>query len=179
MANTPGILPYFRKTASTFWRWYRANWHQPAMVLPYMIIFTQVVKEFYPFSHFPMYSNPSAMETRVIFVIDAEKRAENGELIPVSMEPMFGVRAARAKKIFHTRLDDYGKKLDPKLKRDELNPEQVAEVARELLAYLRDRAKAIRTMDQLPTKLALAQKTIAAELGVGFRLDESIIAHEL
>lgn len=156
--------------------WTRANWRHPAMALPALIVLTQVLGEFYPFSNFPMYSNPSKQPSDYIFVADADNRAEDGGFIPVSMEDVFGVPAAKAKKILNSRLADYAKERD--LDWRTLNAEQTEEVAVTLLEFLRDRAEVIGEAQQLPDRLVLVQGVIHAELGVALHRDEEPIAEE-
>ena len=54
------------------------------------------MEEFYPFSHFPMYSG-LAQSTTVVFVTDEEEQ-------PFAFRDVFQIGAANAKKIFNTEL---------------------------------------------------------------------------
>ena len=176
MPNKSNLTDQVCAVRRNLFSWARANWRHPAMVLPALILFTQIIGEFYPFSHFPMYSNPSDQPSDYIFVVDAANRTEDGEYIPVSMEDVFGVRAAKAKKIFISRLKDYAK--DRGVEREDLTPEQTAEVAATLLEYLRGRAKAIRKTEQLPARLALVRGVIRAEFGVALHIEDELIVEE-
>jgi hypothetical protein len=169
-------MPSESRILSRLAAWFRANWRHPAMALPALVMLTQMLEEFYPFSHFPMYSNPTAEPSALVFVIDADKRSEDGGYIPVSMERVFGVRAAKTKKILYTRLFDRADELG--VKKQELTPRQVTEVASTVLSYLRDRAEDIGKADRLPPRLALVHVEIHAEVGVALHQNESIIAEE-
>lgn len=161
--------------------WWRANWKHPAMVLPAMIVLTQIVKEFYPFSHFPMYSNPNSQPATVVFAVDADLRDEDGSFVPVSMERVFGVRAASIKKRLYSEFRKRADQLDLKNRRymaRDLPKEDVERFASELLDYLRRQAEKNGNRDKLPPRLALVHREIYAEIGVKLRRNEWIMAEE-
>ncbi len=176
MAALSFTLESLRAAPARFARWFRANWRHPAMILPGLILLTQVLGEFYPFSHFPMYSNPNVEPSTYIYVVDADE-AEAGKMVPVAMEHVFGVRAARAKKIYYAWLKDRAKELGFRDRHD-LHPEQREEIARKLLAFFRKRSEAIGETGQLPERIALVMVEIAPELGVALQRRESLITSE-
>ena len=68
----------------------------PFKLTIFMVIFMWFVKEWYPFSHFPMYSS-FARHTSYLYIADA-----NNE--PLPMQTLFGVRTSNLKKIYKTEL---------------------------------------------------------------------------
>lgn len=86
-----------------------------------------VVKEFYPFSHFPMYSK-NAPSTFCLYVTGAD----DGVLFTL---PEFGKLSSVLKKMFNTKIQKY--KADGRIKRyDEMTDEQYQAVGGEILQWL-------------------------------------------
>lgn len=146
------------------------------MVLPALILLTQIVKEFYPFSHFPMYSNPTDQPSVVVYAVDADERAKDGGYLPVSMERVFGVRAASTKKRLYSNIKNRAKDLG--IDKEDLPEEELSEIASDLLEYLRRQARKIGKEDQLPPRLALVHGEIHAEIGIKLHRVDEIIAEE-
>ncbi len=91
-----------------------------------MTLFLFCIKEFYPFSHFPMYSGLA--EDADLFY----SRASSGEPIPVLT--VFGIRTARLKKQFNTELDSITSKRGAR--RSKATPEEQREAGERALRYL-------------------------------------------
>lgn len=72
----------------------------PILVLPIFISVTQSIEEWYPFSHFPMYRDPSP-RSFYLYITD-----ENNDPLPVAY--MSGVRTAALKKRWKRRVKDAG-----------------------------------------------------------------------
>jgi hypothetical protein len=93
-----------------------------------MVLFLFTVKEFYPFSHYPMYSGLND-DVDLYFVRDSEKQ-------PVPVLSAYGIKTSRVKKMFNTEL---GELLKPRrAKRSEATPEEMREAGDRVLAYLLD-----------------------------------------
>ncbi len=80
--------------------WRRALLH-PVMAVPLFIVVTQMLDEhWYPFSNFPMYSNPSDWED-YIFLADAQDS-------PIGIQPHVGISSAKLNKIFNNTMKEHG-----------------------------------------------------------------------
>ncbi|MFQ3577643.1 MAG: hypothetical protein SNJ52_01345 [Verrucomicrobiia bacterium] len=91
-----------------------------------LTLFLFCIKEFYPFSHFPMYSGLG--EDADLFYT----RAISGEPIPVLT--VFGIRTARLKKQFNTELDAITRERDAR--RSQATIEEQREAGERALRYL-------------------------------------------
>lgn len=117
------------------------------------ITVSQQLGENYPFSHYPMYSNPSA--ERHFFVVTDDK----GEAFPIVTHT--GVTAPQVGKILRKKLDEYAK--DNDTKRKHLTPEDYQIIGKDIFDYLREQAALI---DQtLPAKLQLRRNEVGYEDG--------------
>ncbi len=81
-------------------------WNWPFKRVVCLTALLCLIGEFYPLSHFPMYSGISA-NASYVYVQDA-----NGS--PLPMLTLFGVRTARAKKIYRSHLTSLTKARDTK-----------------------------------------------------------------
>jgi len=100
----------------------------PILALPLFVGLTQSLEEWYPFSHFPMYKDPSPTEF-YLFVAD-------GEGAPLPVAHLAGVSAAKVKKRWKARLTEIGADW-----KDEPGSD-FERTGRELLASLRKLAEA-------------------------------------
>ena len=74
----------------------RAAGRLPFWEVGLMVLALWLIKEWYPFSHFPMYSDPDP-EADYYFLAD-----EHGD--PIPMLTLFNTRTARAKKVYRSYL---------------------------------------------------------------------------
>jgi hypothetical protein len=107
-----------------------------------------VLRENYPFSHFPMYGNPSD-DVYYLWLADAEKQ-------PLPVATLTGKTAPKLGKMLRTYSDLKAKEL--KLKRSALPSAALQQVYQQLLAYLRQEAKTLHRT--LPDKLALMRTDV-------------------
>lgn len=157
------------------WAWFR----HPFPLLIGFVAFSLALGEFYPFSNFPMYSDPDDRENYfVLAAIPSPEEAAKlpppspsgtapaetlyykfGDTIckPLPSSPFTQLTAPTIKKMFKSRLDKYAKQRDTK--RKHLNPEQREEVGKELLIYIRQHAakSTAPKRDELPDDLALLE----------------------
>jgi len=133
----------------------------PILALPLFVTLTQSLEESYPFSHFPMYKDPSPTEF-YLFVAD-----ETGEPLPIAH--MAGVSAAKVKKRWKSRLSEVGADW-----KDEPS-EAFEQTGRELLASLRELAAARKR--PFPETVQLVRADISY-LDDQFREDLYVVATE-
>ena len=99
------------------------------------VAFSLAVKECYPFSHFPMYSN-IAPGSHYYYLAD-----ENDE--PVSIKLGFGMAASSMKKMYHSHLTpmafERSEEAGKQIKASELGPEDQALAGSKLFDYLMPR----------------------------------------
>jgi hypothetical protein len=109
-----------------------------------------LLKENYPFSHFPMYSDPSA--NRYYFWLATPDQK------PLPVQTLTGKTAAQLGKILRSYTD---KRVDAlKLKhRDQLPDAERAAAGAEILTFLRQEAATLK--QTLPPKLAIMRTDIA------------------
>lgn len=82
--------------------WQRLLFH-PLMSLPAFVLLTQELEEkVYPFSHFPMYSNPADWDD-YIYLTDAA-----GQVVPITHHT--GLSAAKLNKILNNKMKEVGLK---------------------------------------------------------------------
>lgn len=98
----------------------------PASILVWFCLLSLVVKEQYPFSHYPMYSGWSN-RTHYFYIAD-----ENG---PIQAKSVFKVSVPRTKKLYGGMIDDV--KDEQEKNYDQLTDADFAEAGRRLLKQLR------------------------------------------
>lgn len=123
------------------------------------------LQENYPFSHFPMYSNPSA-ERPYYMIADGD-----GQPLPIGT--LTGITCPKVGKIYRTECQDLADKL--KMNKDKLPPEHKQAIGEKMFAYLR--VEATNRKQALPDKLQLIRMEISYQDG---KLSESaeVIAKE-
>ena len=108
-------------------RWRRILFH-PLMAVPLFIIISQQLGEKgYPFSNFPMYSNPSDWDD-YIYLTDAQNQ-------PIGIQPHVGMSSAKLNKVFNNTMKDFGLRQSA-VKRN-APPEIESKVGAEVLAKAR------------------------------------------
>jgi hypothetical protein len=123
------------------------------------------LQENYPFSHFPMYSNPSA-ERPYYMVTDGD-----GQPLPIGT--LTGITCPKVGKIYRTECQEVANKL--KLNKDRLPPDKKQAIGEKMFAYLR--AEATNRKQSLPGKLQLIRMEISYQDGQIIETPE-IIAQE-
>ena len=138
------------------------------MILPLFVWLSREMEEFYPISHYPMYASVDSKPVWYIYLADADKLDEDGFPEAIPMESWVGVRPARAKKIYQTRLKNRAVEVgSTKGKYYELSEADWRHVGEELLDYFRNRDEVMKT-GELPERFALVlvEITIAGGEGV-------------
>lgn len=133
--------------------------YSPLFAMPHRIVISLLalvlfcalslaLKENYPISHFPMYGNPSD-DVYYHWLADAE-----GNALPIAT--LTGKTAAKLGKMLRSYTQERADAL--KVERKALPQAEVDAVCRELLAYLRKEATAVKAT--MPERLAVMRTTI-------------------
>ncbi len=127
----PPAAPALRPAPAVVDRWARIRDRVPFLTVALLVLALWIIKEFFPFSHFPMYSG---MDTNpdYYFVTDA-----NGEELP--MLSLFNTRTARAKKVLRNELTRIAR--EGGRKREQATTAEREQAGRYLLHYLWDEAR--------------------------------------
>lgn len=120
---------------------------KPLLVLAAVCL---LVREQYPFSHFPMYSSFSR-STYYVYLADGAGQ-------PLATSPTVGMTTPTLKKVFDTELRKEVRRLQSSQQR--LAPENRQEVAARVLARLKESAAARDAAETLPASLRLYQVNI-------------------
>jgi hypothetical protein len=166
--ETPTSIPSPDPTAETTGNsWFGRLRRHPIFPLLLLLPITQMVRDQYPFSHYPMYSNPSPAPLSFVYLADAE-----GKPLPVLWHT--GVTSSQVAKKFgreNGRLKELEIKLAKKEKRSpRLEPEVRPEAANEVLQFLRQQSQGRAKDRQLNGVISLMFITISAH---GDRFDET------
>ena len=116
-------------SADQFWNWCRKLANIPFLAVAALALIMQAAKEFYPFSHYPMYSDlPPSVEYYYLTTC-------KGELIP--QVRFFGFSTSWTKKMLNSRLKTItgGRNIDG------ATPEEIKEAGLQTLQYLMDHCK--------------------------------------
>ncbi len=178
--------------------WFR----HPFPLLLAFVSFSLALGEFYPFSNFPMYSDPDDRENYFVLaaVPSEEEISKLPALIPAGSSPAetsyfklnglvckpfatsphTKLTAPTIKKMYKSRLDQYAKK--HATKRKKLSAEQREEVGQKFLTYIRQHAAKSTAIKrhELPDDLVLLEFWIEPDTqNDGFIETPSLIAREL
>ncbi len=119
--------------------------------VPFVIFLSLWVQDFYPLSHFPMYSDPDESENFFYLARDLGE----GKTQPLPVLKITGVTAPKVKKLFKAWAKERAAELDKSDK--ELSDEERAEIGRELLEFLGDQAGKRGMAEDLKGSLALVE----------------------
>ncbi|MFK5922926.1 MAG: hypothetical protein QM496_12170 [Verrucomicrobiota bacterium] len=175
--------------------WFR----HPFPLLIAFVSFSLTIGEYYPFSNFPMYSDPDDRENYFVLSsipgkdelaaltnppAEGNSPAETpyfklNDVVckPLPSYPYTGLTAPTLKKMFKSRMNAYAKKHGTK--RQKLNAEQKREIGVEFLAYVREQAmkSTAPLKNELPDALALVEFWIEPDTeNGGFIEKPSLIA---
>ncbi len=143
----------------------------PASVLVWFVLFSLVVKENYPFSHFPMYKGFED-KTYYFYV------ASGGEPLPA--KPMFKVSVPRIKKLHGNLMETLADERDDGTRAYQLGPEAEAEAGRRLLDQLRAQMPGKRKKkyaDTLAKPLTLMRVDIQYADGTFSKTPREVVTH--
>jgi hypothetical protein len=137
-------------------------------VVPFIVFLSIWVEDFFPLSHFPMYSDPNESEN-YFYVATLD---DNGAPKPLPVNDLTGVTAPKVKKMYKSWAKTHAEKLG---KSDtKLTKEERAEVGRNLLAYLREQA--VERKKEIPGAAALVEVWIVYDEEKGFTETPEIVA---
>ncbi len=137
-------------------------------VVPFIVFLSIWVEDFFPLSHFPMYSDPNESEN--YFYLATADGA--GGLDPVPVRALTGVTAPKVKKMYKSWARDHAASLGKSDK--ELTAEERARVGRDLLAFLRGQAEG--KPGALPGHLSLVEVWIVYDNDTGFSETPEVVA---
>lgn len=132
------------------WYWLKRT---PLVVMVVYCVISLVLEENYPFTHYPMYSNPSA-ERSYYLVSDGD-----GKPLPVA--ELTGITCPKIGKMFRTKASEVAAEM--KVSKSSLGPEQLQAIGSEIFTQLRHYAKDMHTA--LPPKLQLSRVDISYDNG--------------
>ena len=128
--------------------------------VPFVVCLSIWVQDFFPLSHFPMYSDPDESEN--YFYVATTN--EEGEMEPVPVRKLTSITAPKVKKMYKSWSWKRADEMD-KSDRD-LTTEERAEVGRELLTFLNDQA--VDRNREMPEPLHLVEVWIVYDNDTGF-----------
>jgi hypothetical protein len=136
--------------------------------VPFIVFLSIWVEDFFPLSHFPMYSDPNNSENYFYVATQDGK----GDLKPLPINALTGVTAPKVKKMYKSWAKDHAEKLG---KSDsDLTPQERADVGRNLLAYLREQA--VMQKKEIPGTAALVEVWIVYDDEKGFSETPEVVA---
>ena len=127
------------------------------------------IKEWYPFSHFPMYSRLDPRAT-LVFLTD-----QNDE--PLGFRTQFGFAASNAKKKYNSRLDEVASEHGRRF--FSASPEDKKEAAADLLDYFYDRRRKGKFEARQVTELRFYHRVLEWKGGKMHETDEFLASKPL
>ena len=128
--------------------------------VPFIVCLSIWVQDFFPLSHFPMYSDPDESEN--YFYVATTN--ETGEMEPIPVRKLTSITAPKVKKMYKSWSRKRADEMD-KSDRD-LTQEERAEVGRELLTFLN--GQAVDRNREMPEPLHLVEVWIVYDNDTGF-----------
>ncbi len=148
--------------------WFARLRRHPVFPLILFVLACQIIRDNYPFSHYPMYSRPSTKPLPFQYLADA-----NGKPLPVVWHT--GFTPSRVGKKFGTHKQELHDAELKAAKRENREPrpevEFKAESARLVLAFLREQSLKRKKHRQLPEDIQLRESTVWVEDGKLVRTD--------
>jgi len=127
--------------------------------------------EFYPLSHFPMYSDPDESEN-YFYLVTFRKR--NDEMRPLPVRRLTGLSAPKVKKMWKPYSRDFADELGKK--DTELTLEERAEIGRVILDEMREMA--VGRGRPLPDRLGLVEVWIESDEEKGWTETTTVVARQ-
>ena len=129
-------------------------------MVPFIVFLSIWVEDFFPLSHFPMYSDPNESEN-YFYVATADA---GGATEPLPVRKLTSITAPKVKKMYKSWAREYANELGKSDR--ELTREERAKVGRDLLAFLRKQAD--ERHEAMPDRLALVEVWIVYDDDTGF-----------
>ncbi len=146
------------------WVWTR----HPFFCLPLLVAGSLLLEDdAYPFSHFPMYSDPDESENYLYLAKPDSDGDGKPDALPV--RTLTGLTAPKIKKMYKRYLKDHAAELGKK--DTELTDEERAEIGREILAYYREQG--VARGSEMPEELLLMEVWIEYDETVKGGLSET------
>jgi len=136
--------------------------------VPLIVFLSLWVQDFFPLSHFPMYSDPDPSED-YFYLATVDER---GGITPVPVRGLTRITAPKVKKMYKSRADDEARKQGKS--RKDLTTEERAQIGRHLLMFLKDQAE--KRGQNFPAEASLVQVWIVYDDDTGFKETPEIIA---
>ena len=136
--------------------------------VPFVVFLSLWVQDFFPLSHFPMYSDPDESED-YFYVATVD---DGGKITPVPVRQLTSITAPKVKKMFKSWADDVAGAQDKS--RNDLTPEERAEVGEDLLTFLKDQAD--KRGREFPAEPSLVQVWIVYDNDTGISETPAIVA---
>lgn len=131
-----------------------------AFSVPFVVFLSMWVQDFFPLSHFPMYSDPDESEN-FFYLASIE---DDGSLSPAPVRQLTSITAPKVKKMFKSWADDDAKALGKRGRKD-LSAEERAETGERLLVFLKDQAE--KRGKEFPQPAALVEVWIVHDNETG------------
>lgn len=130
-----------------------------AFSVPFVVFLSMWVQDFFPLSHFPMYSDPDESEN--FFYLASIDEA--GNTTPAPVRQLTSITAPKVKKMFKSWADDDAKAIGKS--RKELTTDERAATGQRLLAFLKDQAE--KRGETFPAPAALIEVWIVYDNETG------------
>lgn len=136
--------------------------------VPLVVFLSLWVQDFFPLSHFPMYSDPDESEDYFyVATVDDE-----GEITPIPVRALTKITAPKVKKMYKSWADDDAQALGKS--RNDLTVEQRAEIGERLLTFLQDQAG--KRGEDFPANASLVQVWIVYDNQTGISETPEVVA---
>lgn len=152
------------------WMVYR----HPIWAIPVFTAVMLLTREFYPFSDFPMYSDPDESENYLYVAEVVDPSTDPPTLKALPIETLTRTTAPKVKKMFKSRYKQLAKELG--ISERDLTDEQLAQVGKDLVAYLRTRDDDEKA--PLPDALALVDVWILYDGAHGFSETPRVVVYD-
>ena len=160
-------------TIASFAGW--VFWKHSFFSVPFVVFLSLWVQDFFPLSHFPMYSDPDESENYLyLATLD-----DSGKTEALPVRKMTSITAPKVKKMFKSWTREYADERDKS--DNDLTREERAEVGRELLTFLREQAEKRVAGKRgknakLPDNLALVEVWIVFDNKTGLSESTEVVA---
>ena len=136
------------------WVWTK----HPFFCLPLLVAGSLLLEDdAYPFSNFPMYSDPDESEN-YLYLAKPDSDGD-GKPDPLAVRTLTGMTAPKIKKMYKRYLKDYA--ADNGKRNSELSIDERAKIGREILAYYREQGE--ERGSEMPEELLLMEVWIEAD----------------
>ncbi len=161
----------FRDYRQNTWSCVRRSFSHPVAFLIGLVLLCLATRESYPFSHFPMYGDPSP--TSEYYYIGSVERPGPGGIVPLPIQTLTKVSSAKTGKMFRARRDAYCK--EHSRNREDLTEEDYRAIGEGLLVFLYEKGQKL-ALAPLPEQWALLHVGISHSSDTGFKEETHVLA---